>query len=294
VLLAIVSFVVVVGGFAVRLAGVRDVGSSVLPDRDAALARTSLLGSPVGLAVRLERPVALGWAAALAFLGLVFGLVAQSAANAVSGSDSVEKALSRLGGHHGGAAAYLGLTFLIVATLVALAGAGQVTAAGEEEAEGRLDNLLVRPVARRTWPWGRLAVATAIVVVSGLVAGLLAWVGATSQHSGVSFRSLMEANVNTAPPALLLLGVGALVHAARPRLVAAVVYGLIAWSFLVEFLGSIIKTTHWLLDTSILYHVAPAPATSPHWASAAILIGLGLLSSAVATAIFERRDLISA
>ena len=44
-----------VGGLAVTLAAGRDIGASVLPDRDHAPARTRLLNSPVGLATRLAR-----------------------------------------------------------------------------------------------------------------------------------------------------------------------------------------------------------------------------------------------
>jgi ABC-2 type transport system permease protein len=293
-LLPIVSLVVGVGALTLRLAGERDVGSSILPDRDSAPLRAALLGSPIGLTVRLIRPIALAWMVAIGFTGLLFGLVAQSAANAASGSASVAKALARLGGKQGGAAAYLGLTFLIVAALVALVGAGQVVAAREEEAEGRLDNLLVRPVPRWSWLAGRLVVAAAITMVCGLVAGVLAWVGAASQHSGVSFGSLVEAGLNTVPPAVFLIGLGALVHAIAPRLVGVVVYGLVGWSFLVELTGSIVKMPRLLLDLSILYHVAPAPATNPHWGSAAVLVVLGLIGAVAAAVVFERRDLVNA
>jgi ABC-2 type transport system permease protein len=61
--------------------------------------------------------------------------------------------------------------------------AGQVTATRAEEAEGRLDNLLVRPVSRWSWLAGRVALATAALVAAGLLAGLFAWAGAASQDS---------------------------------------------------------------------------------------------------------------
>jgi ABC-2 type transport system permease protein len=293
-LLPIVAFVASLSVLTVRLADARDVGASILPDRDTSPAHTRLLNGPTGLAVRLTRLVALGWIAAIAAFGLLFGLVAQSAANATSGVASVEKALGRLGGRHGGAAAYLGLTFVIIAALIALVVAGQLTATREEEADGRLDNLLVRPVSRPAWLTGRLAIAAAVSLLCGLAAGVFAWVGAASQHSGVSFDSLCKAGINTVPPALFLLGLGVLVHATFPRAVSATTYGLVAWSVLVELIGSVVNLSHWMLDTSLLYHVAPAPATDPHWGSAAVLVGLGVVATLAANVIFSRRDLINA
>ena len=124
-LIPIVGLVVVAGAAAIVIAGRRDLGASVLASQDAAAARTRLLGGPVGLTVRLGRSVALGWIAGLAVLGLVMGLVAQSAAKAISGSKAIEHAIARLGGQHGGAESYLGLGFLTAAALVAFAAAGR-------------------------------------------------------------------------------------------------------------------------------------------------------------------------
>jgi putative exporter of polyketide antibiotics len=60
----------------------------------------------------------------------------------------------------------------------------------------------------------------------------------------VSLGSLLLAGVNIAPPSLLVLGLGALTFGVRPRWTPVVVYGYLAWSFLVELLGSIVHASH--------------------------------------------------
>ena len=293
-LVPVVALTVAAGAASVAVAGVRDLGGTVIPARDHSPPHTRLLGGPTGLAVRLARPVAAGWIAGVGVGGLFFGLVAQSAANAVSGSAAMARDLARLGAHRQGAATYLGLTFFVVASLIAVVAAGQLGAAREEEASGRLDHLLVAPVGRLRWLAGRLATALVVVGGAGLVAGLMAWVGAASQHSGVGFASLLAAGLNTVPPAVFVLGSGTLVLAVAPRLTSAAAYGLVAWSFLVELIGALVRTNRWILDTSVLYHVAPAPATNPHWGSAAVLVGLGVVAAAAGAAGFRRRDLANA
>jgi ABC-2 type transport system permease protein len=288
------AFTVALAVLAVRLAGARDVGDGVLPERDTARARTRLLNGPTGLGLRLLRGTAVAWLVAVAGLGFVEGLIAKGAAVAVTGSAAVERALGRLGGRNGGVVAYLGLSFLITAIALTLVAAGQAAANREEEATGRLDNLLVRPVGRWSWLAGRLAVEAVILLILGLVAGAATWIGAATQHSGVGFGSLLQGGLNAVPPALFLLGAATLVHGAVPRLVTPVTYGLIAWSFLVEFVGSVINMSHWVLDTSILYHLAPAPAAPPRWGSAAVMVALGAAGALGGAALFRRRDLISA
>ncbi|HLI57220.1 MAG TPA: ABC transporter permease, partial [Actinomycetota bacterium] len=79
-----------------------------------------------------------------------------------------------------------------------------------------------------------------------------------------------------------------------PRLTSAVVYGVIGWAFLIEFLGSAVKVSHWVMDTSIFFHITPAPAANPDWTGIGILVGLALACAAAAGMVFRRRDLADA
>ncbi len=293
-LLPVLALVVAVSAVTVRLAGTRDLGAATLADRDTAPPHLALLGNPVGLATRLMRPVALGWLFAVAAMSILIGTVAESATKAVTGNSTIEKALARLGGHGSLVAAYLGLTFLLLALLIALIAAGQIVAIRSEEADGRLENLVVRPLSRRTWFAGRLGLSTILLLTAGLLAGVGAWAGAASQHGGIAFSSVLASGINTVPPSVFVLGLGALVLGAWPRRTAAVAYGYLAWSFLLEFIGAAIHTNHWILDTSVFFHMVPAPATSPDWASAAMITGLGVLGAAIGGVLFNRRDTLGA
>ena len=92
-------------------------------------------------------------------------------------------------------------------------------------------------------------------------------------------------------PSVLLLGLGALIFGLRPRWTALVVYGYLAWSFLVEFVGAAVRVSHWILDTSVFFQIAPAPVTSPDWASVAIIAGLGVAGALAGGFALNRRDL---
>jgi ABC-2 type transport system permease protein len=145
-------------------------------------------------------------------------------------------------------------------------------------------------VSRASWFAGRLALSCILLVTAGIVAGIGAWAGTASQHTGVRFGSLVTAGLNVVPPGLFLLGLGALVFGAWPRRTSTAVYGYLAWSFLVEFAGGVIHTSHWLLDTSVFFHMVPAPATSPDWPSAAVITGLGILGAVLGGILLRRRD----
>ena len=289
-LLPIAAFTAMLAAAAVRLAGTRDVGASILPDRASGRPHLRLLSGPTGLAIRLLRPAVISWWVAIAVSGLLFGLIAKSAGTTISGS-SVQQVFSKLGAPGTGADAVLGVCFLILAVLIAFAAVGQITAARSEESGGRLDHLLVRPVSRSLWLGGRLLLAVAVLLASGVVAGVFAWLGAASQHAGVGFTTLVEAGVNLVPPAILIMGVSALALGAWPRATSVVAYVLLAWSLLVVIIGDIGATSHWVLDTSVFHQMASAPAVSPHWEANGVMTAIGAVSALIGVIAFNRRDL---
>jgi len=287
--LPIAAFTAILGTGAIALAGRRDLGAGAIPARGTSRSRTRLLRGPVGLAWRLSRPAVTGWAAGLAILGLIGGLVAPAAAKAISNSADIRQVLARLGAQPG-SAAYLGIIYLIGAALTCFAAASQITATRTEEADGHADHLLARPVSRWRWLAGQIAVAATLIIIASLAAGLAGWAALAGQHTALGFTQLAKAGINIAPPALFVLGAGCLAYGAWPRLAPAVAYGLVAWSFLIELLATVI-TNRWLLDTSVLHHIQPVPAAQPDWTTAAWLTGLGILAALTGTALFSHRDL---
>jgi len=290
-LVPIALFTAVLAAASIHLAGVRDVGSSLVADRSHAASRVGLLGSPLGLAVRLARGVTISWLVAVALVGLLFGMIAQSAGTTFSGS-SVRQVFERLGSTGAGAGAYLGVASLMVAALIGFAVAGQVGATRAEESEGRLDHLLVQPVSRTRWLVGRLAVALGLVLASGVVVGVCTWLGAAPHHTGIGAGRILAGGINATVPALFVLGIGTLLFGLWPRAALPGVYAVLAWSLLVELVGGIGALNHWLLDTSVFHHVAAAPAVPVDWVSDGVLVALGVLAALVGLAGFARRDLL--
>ena len=296
--LALAPIVLVVVGAvagAVVLAGRRDVGAGILARRSPPRTSTSLLGGPALLVTRLERWVALSWVLGLAAVAMIFGVTAVVAAQGNVAVADVQATISRLGGGHGGAVgAWIGYEFLFIAALATYAAAGQISALRAEEADGHVDNLLARPVGRAQWLAGRLAFGAAMCVLIGLATGLGAWWGIALQSGGVGLWPMLQAGLNVVVPCLFVLGLGTLLFGLVPRVAMPVLYVVVLWSVLVVILGSGVVTNHWVLDTAVLTHVGPVPASDLNWTAIGWLVGLGLLGAVGGAAAFSRRDLTSA
>jgi len=203
-LLPLAALLAGLAGATVWSAGRRDVGAGVLSARDSSPPHVGLLGGPLRLALRLERATWLSWAAGLAVMSVLFGIVAQAVAS--TSSTALEEALARLGAGRAGVAAYLGLFYLILGAALAFAAAGHVASTREEEGDGHADTLLVGPLTRLTWLGGRLVVSVVALGGLALIAGLGGWAGSAGRPGGVGLFRALAAGLNTLPAALLVLG----------------------------------------------------------------------------------------
>lgn len=291
-LLPIAGFVAVLCALTVYMAGARDLGASLVPDKDTARPRTRFLNTPFGLAVRESSGTLIGWVAALAVAAMTMGAIAKTAGEAMAASTSTLTYFKNVTSSPVvGAVTYLGVVFLMFMTALMALAASSISSMREDEAEGYLDNLLTRPVSRLRWLGGRLLIVVSSVVIAGVVTGLFGWFGAAIQHTGISIGKMIQAGVNAAIPAAVIIGIGILTLGLRPRWTSAVLYTVIGWSFLLELVGQAIHLNHWFLDTSLLHHTALAPAADPRWSSAGIIVAIGVVGCVIGAIAFNRRDL---
>ena len=292
-LLPIAGLVAALVAATIFLAGHRDLGASLFADHDTAKPRLLLLRGPLTAAIRLTRASSLSWLAAMTAFMLFFGALTNTAAKAFSSSQAAQNLLDRLVrvSQEAGAKAFLGIGFMIFIVVLMAYVASAVGAMREDEAQDSLDNFLVRPVSRLRWLGSRVVLIVTVIVAATLCASVVAWLGMAANHNGISFNTLLLASLNAIAPAVFTLGVGLLALGLVPRLTTVFSYGVIAWSFLIEMVSSGLNLSHWILDTSILYHVTLAPAVDPDWQANAILVAIGIVLSVIGAVCFSRRDL---
>jgi len=159
-----------------------------------------------------------------------------------------------------------------------------------EEADGYLENLLVRPVSRTWWLAGRLGLSCLLLITAGVLAGIGAWASAASQHSGVGFGSLVTDGLNFVPLGLFLLGLGAWCSArgrgGPPRWSADAWPGRFSSSSLAEWYTPV--TGYWTHPSSSTWFPPPPPVpTGRAWRSSP---ASGNLAAVLGAILLARRD----
>lgn len=281
--------IVVLSAAAVVLSARRDLGAGVLASHDVAAPRPFGLTSPLALSTRLDLPVLGAWCAGATATGLVLGIIAKITASSIP--PSMTDTLVKFGVQGAFVKQYLAVAFLMVATVVMLLPAGQVSAACDEEMSGRLVHVLVGSTTRPRWFVGRLALTAVAVVVAGFLGGAGAWVGAATQGVELDLLATVGAGLNVVPIALVVLGVGAVVLSIAPRAAGRAVYGVVIWSLLIDLVASMITSVSWLAHLGLFHYMALAPAQPVDPLTVVLTLGVALALCAAATLRFRHRDI---
>ena len=280
--------------YAIRLSGKRDMGESIIEDSGVAKPNFKLLTTQLGFNFRANRFVLGGWLAmSVAIAGLV-AVLDKTVAKSLTSTGSLAKTFSNLTGNPSAhiEVAYLGAgAYLIVTILMVMVAAG-LGSVREEESSNRLENFISGIVSRQRWLSMRLLLLTASAVGITFLSNLILWVVVEAQGIHLGAGTLLFGGFSILGPVILLLGFGVLSFGIKPRITSIAMYVIIAWSFTIDIVSSVIKTSKFLADTSLLHYISLVPAASPDWMSFTVMTAAGLTLVLIGINIFRKRDLI--
>jgi ABC-2 type transport system permease protein len=278
---------------AVRVGARRDVGGALIADRPGSPVGSRLLYSPLGLAFRLQGVSLLWWSVSLFALGLVYGGVADQAAELYEDVDALDDYLARIGAADP-ADQYLAITLSISALIATGYAVQSASRARGEEAARRLEPILAAAVSRWRWIGSHLVMALGGSVILLFSYGLgIGITRAISAEDAGELPRLIGASLAYAPALWVFVGIAAALVGLLPRAVGAtwVLLGLVAF---VGFLGPLLQLPDWVYDLSPFERIPGLPVADFTATPLVVLTVVAAGLVAVGLAGFRRRDIIEA
>ncbi|MFL1897803.1 ABC transporter permease [Streptomyces tauricus] len=272
------------------LADRRDVGSGLVAPRSGRRAAAPGLGSPWGLALRLQRGSLIGWSAGMFLTGVVYGWLADDVEDLVGDNDAVRDVIARYGGTSL-TDSYLARSLLTLALIGSGYAIQSVLRLRGEEAGLRAEPVLATPVPRRRWAAGHLAVALAgsaiVLCAGGLGAGLAYAVvgGDPAQVPRLTGAALVHV-----PALWLLVGLATTLFGLAPRAITATWVALV-FCLVVGVLGEVLDVPDRVAALSPFHHIPALPADDPAILPLVVLSALAACLTVIGLLGFRRRDL---
>ncbi|GAA3183962.1 ABC transporter membrane-spanning protein [Streptomyces virens] len=271
------------GAVAYALAGRRDLGMSFLPSRPGPAA--GRLGGAAALAWRLQRGGVLGWSTGFLLAGLVYGGMADGAAELVGDNEGAREIFRRMGGQTGLTDAFLAAMAGMLGLVAALFVVASVLRLHGEETSGRAEPVLAGAVGRLRWAAGHLAVAFGGSALLMLLAGA----GLALGH-GERTGALLGACLVQLPAVWVVGGVTVLLHGLVPR-AAPAAWGVAGAVLLIGWVGPALDVPQAVLDLSPFGHLPKLPGGEMAWPPVLFLTALAAALVAAGLAGLRRRDL---
>jgi ABC-2 type transport system permease protein len=277
---------------AFALAGRRDLGAGLLPDRPGPAAAGPGLRSALALAWRLQRGLLLAWTVGLAIYGAAIGGIAQGVNDLVKGSAGTRKLLIEMGGEKGVIDAFLATAMGILGLAASVYAVQAVLRLRTEESSLRAEPLLATRVGRIGWAMSHLVFAVAgpavLLTVAGLGAGVTHGLGAHDLGNQVP-RVLAGALVQL-PATWVLAGVTLVIFGFAPRFAQAA-WAVLGACLLLGQLGPVLKLAQWAMDVSPFTHVPKIPGSALPATPVLALTLVGVALAGAGLAGLRRRDI---
>jgi ABC-2 type transport system permease protein len=256
--LALLSFFVLFA-VALLLSDQRDVGAGLLPPRTGRRRGSAALGTPFGLAFRLQRSTVSWWAFGLFAFGMMYGGFFDEVEQFVEANQFIADMLEEFGATDfaNGFAAQLAS---LLAMLVAVFGVQSALRPRSEETSGRAEPLLATALGRQRWALGHVSISLGGSLVILLLAGLglgLTSAAVTGESSWIT--TMPRATLVYAPAVWLLVALATALFGLLPRY-TAVAWAILGYAIAVGFMGPMLGLPRWLVQLTPFGHIPAWPA----------------------------------
>ena len=280
---------------AVVLRGARDTGAGLVRGRERRRPRLWGLGSPIAFAWRTNLGVLVGWVVGIAAWGFVIGLLVRSVADFIAVDPGYRDLLAGLGVRLADIPrTFVAMGAVVTALVIALFAAWRVGSAWSEEATARLEHLLTRPVLRRRWLGGHVALlAVSVVLLSGVSATAM-WLGGIVTGADLSLADAAASTFNTVPAIAVFAGLAVLVYGFAPRVTVAATASAAIAAYVLQVVGPMLEWPEVVVGLSPFRHLEAVPVDPFGLPAALVMVAIGLVATVAGVAAFERRDLVGA
>ena len=271
-------------GLAALLTAHRDFAGGLLQTRPGRPRATRALGTSVGLALRQQRGLVVGWAAGLAALGLVYGAVLPTIPDLVASNPDIAAVIGATGDVEQALVdAFLRYVFVFMAVVSTGFAVASVLRLRAEEESGRAELLLSTGLSRTRWVSATMAVTACGVLTIATSMGLGLGVGYALGSGRWDRVAGQVAGQLSYTPAVLLVGAVAFALAGLLPRWSAAAWAVIAFVFFQVLLGGTVRLPDWVDAASPFWHLSQVPvdafAPGPLLVEVAVAAALVLLGT---------------
>ncbi len=271
-----------------RIEARRDLGAGLLPQRPGKAGAPARYGTPLGLALRLQRNPIIGWTVAIVLGAMLMGSVVQAMTDLLADAGSGAQDLLR----GTGVGALLALLVSMMALITVIFALQTTVSLRSDEASGIIEPQLAGALSRRRWSLQRLLIpavwSAVLLALGGYLIGAVygASIGDSSQGGRLASAALAYW-----PAVMVFVGLAVLLWGYLPRLAIPLAWGVMAAMWFVTMFGEVFRLPQWFIDLLPLSATPYLPLEPMAWTPLVIMTLVALALTWLGIDRFTRRDI---
>ncbi len=271
----------------------RDIGSSIFESKPGpARAKASLLRTG-GLARRLQQPNLIAWGIGAALMGAMMGIMVNDFRSTFEENELFQEFFATSESTASFGEMMIAAMFPLIGAMIAGYTVSALSKMQDEEGSGRLEFLVSTALSRTRWLFTHVkTIVIGVLITLGLlgVSGAIGYTLVTKEPE-VGFGGVVLAGLSSLPATLLFTAIVLLVFAIYGRFVKTFAWAFYAYCVLVVQFAAIFTWPNWTTNLSPFSHTPAVPAANVNIAPLVIMTVLAIALGALATAMFNRRNL---
>jgi ABC-2 type transport system permease protein len=284
----LVVFAALLIAVAYWLEGKRDYGAGLIAEKPGKASAPARFGSPLGLALRLQRNPIIGWTVAVVLGGMLFGSVVQAMTDLLK--DAGQGVNDLLRGE--GVDALLALLLSVMALITVIFALQTTVTLRSDEASGIIEPQLAGAVSRWKWSLQRLVIpavwSAVLLVVGGYLVGA---VYGSAIHDSSQGGRLAMAALAYWPAVMVFVGLAVLLWGYVPRVAIPITWGVMAAMWFLTMFGEVFRLPSWFLNALPLSATPYLPAESMSWTPLVVMTLVAGALTWIGIDRFARRDI---
>lgn len=281
---------IVLGVIALRLAAVRDLGAGLLPAKPGRKTASALLGSSLGLSLRLLRSSILIWVGVILVFAGIFGSLFGDFETLVTSNEMI--------------AAYFANTdftiteefMTLLIALFAITGVfpslSYLMKLRNEEKTGHTELVLSQSVGKHSLFAGYYILAVINAVLLSIIGAAALWAAASAViEDAPAFSTILSASLYYVPAVWLIVGASGVLIGLFPKAAGAAL-GYLGYCFISMITVMMFGFPDWLGWLSPFSFVPQIPVEAAHPAVAVVLIGISIALSFAGFIGYKNRDAV--
>jgi ABC-2 type transport system permease protein len=258
--LPLVTLTATLLGLAAWLTAHRDFAGGLLQTRPGHQHASRFLGTPIGLALRLQRGLLIGWAIGLTALGLLYGAVIPTIPDLVASNPDIAQVIGApVDVEQALIDAFLRYIFLLMAVISAGFAVTSVLRLRAEEEAGHAEVVLATQVSRTTWVAATVLIAGLGALLLSLLMGLGLAIGyGLGMGEWDRLAGQLGGQLSYLPGVLLVTAVAVAIAGLLPRW-TMLAWAAVAFVLFQVMLSATLQLPDWVDGISPFWHLPELP-----------------------------------